>query len=299
MGTVTLLVLAVVAQFSAQEPSLDEVLARTAAYVEKLHNQVSGIVAEETYVQQARETRRRMNGPPSDRRRTLKSDLLLVRPPDVERYIEFRDVFEVNGVAVRDRQERLTKLFLAPTAASVDQIKSIVDESARHNIGDVMRNVNTPMLTLHFLLPDAQSRFRFKRQRQGAPELSAATEISGRNPALFQPPAGAWAIEFRETRKPTLIKSYNGGDFPAGGRFWIDPVTGAVLMSELRLQNADLTAIIDVSYLEQTALGFRVPIEMRERYRTQFQRVEGTATYSRFRQFQVKTGEAIVKPPGR
>ena len=251
-------------------------------------------------MQQARETRRRVNGPPpSDSKRMLKSDLLLVRPPDAERYIEFRDVFEVNGRAVRDRQDRLTKLFLTPTAASVDQIKSIVDESARHNIGAVIRNVNTPLLTLYFLMPDVQSRFRFKRQRQGAPELSAATDFPGRDPALFQPPTGAWAIEFRETRKPTLIKTYNGGDFPAGGRFWIDPVTGAVLMSELMLQNGDLTAIIDVCYVEQAALGFRVPIEMRERYRTQFQRVEGTATYSRFRQFQVKTGETIVKPPGR
>jgi hypothetical protein len=297
-GTVPCVVLACVAQFSAQEPTLDAVLARTAEYVQKFHSQVSGIVAEEIYLQQARDTRRRTNGPSSDTKRTLKSDLLLVRPPDGERYIEFRDVFEVNGMPVRDRQDRLSKLFLTPTQASVDQIKSIVDESARHNIGGVMRNVNTPMLSLHFLQPDVQPRFRFRRRKQGTPELSAATDFPGRNPAVFNPPAGAWAIEFKETRRPTLIRTDHGDDLPAIGRYWIDPVTGAVLMSELMLRNSEVTAIIDVSYLDEPTLGFRVPQEMRERYRTPSERVDGVASYSRFRQFQVKTAESIGKPPG-
>lgn len=298
-GAFVFLLVALAFAGAAQEPSLEDVLSRTAAYVRDLHTKVSGIVAEETYVQQARNTRRRLNGPPSpDTRRTLKSDLLLVKPPDADRYIEFRDVFEVNGTAVRDRQDRLTRLFLTPTQASVDQIRSIVDESARHNIGAVTRNVNTPMLTLYFLLPEVQPRFRFRRQRQGIPELSSGNDFPGHDASIFEPPAGAWAIEFREMRKPTLIKTENGDDFPATGRFWIDPATGALLLSELSLQNANLSAVIDVSYVDESTLGFRVPIEMRERYRTPSERVEGIATYARFRQFQVKTGESIAKPPG-
>ena len=37
-------------------------------------------------------------------RRELKSDLLLVKPPRESRYVEYRDVFKVDGAAVRDRR---------------------------------------------------------------------------------------------------------------------------------------------------------------------------------------------------
>ena len=104
-------------------------------------------------------------------------------------------------------------------------------------------------------------------------------------------------IEFRET-KTDLIKTDKGGDFPASGRFWIDPETGAVLMSELVMENADLTATIDVSYQSEPVLGLpRADRNARALPRRSDERVEGTATYARFRQFQVKTGETIVKPP--
>jgi hypothetical protein len=70
------------------------------------------------------------------------------------------------------------------------------------------------------------------------------------------------------------------------------------VLSELLLRGEDLTAVINVSYQSEPLLGFRVPIEMRERYRTSDERVEGIATYGRFRQFQVKTDQSIGKPPG-
>ena len=286
---------------AAQEPTLDHVLARAGEYVLKLHTQVSGIVAEETYRQQARETERRTNGPGANaaQQQTLKSDLLLVRPPDVDRYIEFRDVFEVNGVPVRDREERLTKLFLTPTAASASQIKAIADESARHNIGDVTRNINTPMLSLYFLLPQVQNRFRFRQQRGGTPELANGTDFPTYDPRLFAVPAGASVVEFTEVTKPTLITTNEGKDFPSKGRYWIEGATGAVLLTELVMQNADLTVIIDVSFQSEPLLGFRVPMEMREKYRGPNDRVQGIATYGRFRQFQVRTDQNVQKPPGQ
>jgi hypothetical protein len=281
-----------------QQPSLEQVLARAADYVQDLHAKVSGIVAEETYLQQARGTRSTTLAKATDQRKTLKSDLLLIRPPDADRYIEFRDVFQVNDTPVRDRQERLTKLFLTPTQATADQIKTIADESARHNIGNVMRNVNTPMLSLHFLWPVNQTRFRFRRQNSGSPELATATDFPRMDATRFNPPADAWVIEYRETTKPTVIKTHGAKDLPANGRYWLEPSTGAVLLSELVLRTTGLHVVIDVSYQSEPLLGFRVPVEMRERYRATDERVEGIATYGRFRQFQVKTAETIGKPPG-
>jgi hypothetical protein len=279
----------------APEPSLNQVLERAAQYVTTFHQQLSGIVAEETYLQNARSMRRASSA--VDSRRSLKSDLLLVRPPEADRYVEFRDVFEVNGTPVRDRDERLTELFLKPTSANVDRIRAIVDESARHNIGDIPRNVNTPMLTLYFLQPDRQRHFRFKRAQAGRPQLGSGAAMPGRSAAVFQVTTAMWVIEYRESERPTIIKTDRGRDFPASGRFWINPETGAVMMSELVMENSEVTATINVSYQSEPMLGFLVPVAMRERYRARDERVEGIATYGRFRQFQVKTGEIIAKPP--
>src|SRR5258708_2584216 len=107
---------------SAQEPSLDAVLKRAGAYVVEFQRQLSGVVAEEEYIQDARPAASSASGPFAARQagmlrhRELKSDLLLVRPAGLDRWMQFRDVFEVDGQPLRDRTERLMKLFLAPTA---------------------------------------------------------------------------------------------------------------------------------------------------------------------------------------
>jgi len=85
-------------------------------------------------------------------------------------------------------------------------------------------------------------------------------------------------------------------DLPAKGRFWIEPATGRVLMSELVAQNRRLRATIDVSYQSEPLLGLLVPIEMREWYdnlRTG-SHIEAVATYGRFRQFQVNTDQTFL-----
>src|SRR5436305_13761733 len=97
---------------SAQEPTLRDVLARAADYNVEFQRQLSGVVAEEESVQ---DTGPSALGGSFNRQaslpqlRELRSDLLLVRPAGVDRWIQFRDVFEVDGHPVRDRTERLMK----------------------------------------------------------------------------------------------------------------------------------------------------------------------------------------------
>src|SRR5450755_2760508 len=90
----------------AQEPALATVLQRAAAYVADFHHQLAGIVLEEHYVQDVRLTvDPRFSGAaiPRVTHRVLTSDLLLLRPVGADRYVEYRDVFEVDGKPVRDR----------------------------------------------------------------------------------------------------------------------------------------------------------------------------------------------------
>ena len=266
---------------SAQEPSLDVVLARAGAYIVEFQRQLSGVVSEERYVQDVHPgTSQGVRFvSPAVTHRDLKSDLLLVKPVGADRWIQFRDVFEVDGQPVRDRNERLMKLFVEPSSTTANQVERIVSESTRYNIGNLVRSVNVPVLALVVLHPDVQSRFRFKRIGGGATVADAA-----------------WVIQYREVEHDTMIRTANGRDLPARGRFWIEPGTGRVLRSELIAQDVTIQGTIDVTYQPEPQIGLLVPIEMREHYeiRKDGSRVDGTATYSRFRQFQVKVDEKIA-----
>jgi hypothetical protein len=273
----------------AQEPpALDAVLAHAGAYVMEFQRQLSGLVAEEQYVQDVRYplgTGTRYN-PLLTRHRELKSDLLLVKPAGADRWIQFRDVFEVDGKATRDRNERLMRLFLAPDSSSASQVQRIADESSRYNIGNLYRTVNVPVLALVVLDPANQPRFTFKRSTHREPLLEHGTESA----------ADIWVIEYQEVQKQTMIRTTNGRDLSARGRFWIEPASGQVVASELVAEDLTIKGIIDVDYAIEPAIGLLVPASMRERYdiRRDGSRVDGEASYTRYRQFQVKVDEKLA-----
>src|SRR5262245_18145712 len=161
----------------AQEPSMATVLERADEYVTAFQRQLSGVVAEETYVQDVREPLPGGTGPRAPMRRgpthrELKSDLLLVKPVKADRWIQFRDVFEVDGKPIRDRSERLMKLFVEPTAATADRAEQIVTESARYNIGNVVRTINVPLFALLILDPQRREHFKFTRVGSGSPTIA-------------------------------------------------------------------------------------------------------------------------------
>ena len=274
---------------SAQEPSLVTVLDRAGAYVVEFQRELSGVVAEEHYVQSVRYplgTGNRINSlwPVH---RELKSDLLLVKPAGVDRWLQFRDVFEVDGKEIRDRNERLMQLFVKPSSSSAAQADRILTESARYNIGNLQRTVNSPVLALVILDPANQPRFSFKRVAPGDPRLGRGTA---------RPPHTIWVVEYREVEKGTVIRTTNGRDMPSRGRFWIEPLTGQVTASEMIAEDPIIKGTIDVEYQIEPAVSLLVPVEMRERYeiRRDGSRVDGTATYGRFRQFQVKVDEKLA-----
>ena len=61
----------------------------------------------------------------------LRSDLLFVKPNPSDDWLTFRDVFSVNGRAVRDREERLTKLLTGlATLVAVEEGTVDLDEPA-------------------------------------------------------------------------------------------------------------------------------------------------------------------------
>ncbi|HEY1911104.1 MAG TPA: hypothetical protein VGG73_09285, partial [Vicinamibacterales bacterium] len=211
---------------------------------------------------------------------------LLVKPVGGDRWLQFRDVFEVDGTPVRDRSERLMQLFITPSASSASQTDRIMQESSRYNIGNLQRTVNVPVLALVVLDPVHQGRFAFKRTDHRTPLLEQNRPK----------PADVWVIEYQEVQKQTMIRTTMGRDLSARGRFWIEPATGHVLASELTAEDFTIRGTIDVDYENEPAMGLLVPSVMRERYdiRRDGSRVDGEANYSRFRQFQVTVDEKLA-----
>ncbi|MCK7492273.1 MAG: hypothetical protein MZW92_12240 [Comamonadaceae bacterium] len=127
----------------------------------------------------------------------LVSEFALVRVEDAGRtlWLAFRDVAEVDGRPVRDREERLQRLFRTPPANALAQARAIAFASAQYNIGDVVRTVNMPTLALEFLEPAAQTRSRFRK--------AAEETVDG---------VRAWVVSFEERARPTRIQDNQGAE---------------------------------------------------------------------------------------
>jgi hypothetical protein len=278
-----------VAVVSAQDPTFDVVMARAAEYVARYQTQLRGLVAEEHYRQNVMSMAPGRNIGPGARARQsregreLKSDLLLVKLGGENFWMQFRDVFEVDRKPVRDRDQRLSKLFIEAKADARAQAESIQQESSRYNLGPLMRTINVPIMALLFLERNVQPVITFRQGKAG-------------NVKRFEGLADAdaiWMVEYREEQKGTMVKGANNKDIPSHGRIWLDSSNGRVLQTELISEDTDLRADINVFYKKEQGLELLVPGEMREVYviRRNDMRIDGRATYGRFRQFTVSTTE--------
>lgn len=277
------------AALPAQEPlTVDEVIARAAAYVEDFVEQLSTVVMEEDY----RQTSYRNRGGNATRTR-LVSEFLLMRVQGIGEWIGFRDVFEINGRQIRDRQDRLATLFLGDATTALAQAQRIAQESARYNLGSTGRTFNVPTYALFFLHPSNTRRFRFEKAGEGCADENTA-----------------WDIRFEEIEYPTLTRGFEGISLPSHGRFCLDPMSGRVIETQLELYHpyAGLgrpatDAMATVRFALEPRLNLWVPLEMRERYS---ERIGGstssTARYRNYRQFSVTvnegTGQGPIVPPG-
>lgn len=276
---------------------LAEVLRRAGLYVEEFQRQLSGIVAEETYRQEVVPVVVPGRGQPiRPEQRLLRSDLLLLRPDGGSAWVQYRDVFAVDGRSVRDRKDRLTELLTKPGRSAADRAQQIRAESARYNIGRIRRTMNVPVLPLEVLAPRRQSRFRFTLDETGTRRSNTQTSGLPSSPH-FRVSIEGWIVTFEERRGPTLVQTFSGGDVFSRGRFWLEPETGRVLASEMVAQDQHVSGTLHVSYQSEPLLGFLVPIQLRETY-TQAgysATIVGEATYGNFRRAE-NTAERAIGP---
>ncbi|HEX7485538.1 MAG TPA: hypothetical protein VF332_05260 [Vicinamibacterales bacterium] len=260
---------------AARDLELQRLLAKAADYIAGYQREYSMLVADEHYVQRTRAAQRE-----------LRSDLLLVRPAGIDGWVSFRDVYEVDGRPIRDRGDRLKRLFLDQSPEAQAQLQGIKEESSRHNIGQVERNINVPLFALKFLESDSLWRSSFT--------LAGTKDVAG---------VSATRVSYQEVAKPTLVSRREAQDLTGSGWFLIDPASGAVVGTMMQFTFPENGASIEfvVRYERDADLGLWVPAEMTEVYSTlrgttteRAWALDARAVYSRFRRFQV-TFETEIK----
>lgn len=309
--TAALVLCAPARQASAQPlPPVDDLVSRAGQYVVTYGQQLSLVIGIERYAQWMQN---------ADQIRPLVrntvSEFALVRVGDD--WLGFRDVIELDGKAVGDRQDRLQQLFLDSPATAVQSMRPIADASARYNLGPLQRNFNVPTTALFFLHPANRARFGFK--------------IEG---ADTQDGVRVLKVRYKEEKKPTIIRTSAGKDMPVKGQFWIDPADGRVFKTTMELESDALltggnsrmadnrfeepfqgsirpefsdrrarsTVSITVTYKRDARLELLLPGEMVEIYespfRSQFNNTESMskvncrATYADFKRFE--TGGRVI-----
>src|SRR5688572_23480143 len=250
----------------SQDNKTEALMAKSAAYVAQFVDQFSNVVAEETLVQETTIPRRK---------RTMRSDFLLVRYPGDTQWQTFRDVAEVDGKPVRDKEERLTKLFLEPASSAVRRARELQEAGSRYNLLDI-GTLNNPLMVVAFLQDSYRERFRFT--------LAGLDKKLG--PTVRQ-------VQFQEFKMPSLIKGNGNSDILTRGLVWIEEVTGRVVKTQLRIGGRSSPISIITEYKLDEELGINVPVAMRDWYPDGTGEIRGVATYGRFRRFQVSTTEDV------
>ena len=275
MRAITVIAALLVTVEAAQSDMFADVMRRAHEYVVVYEDhELSSVMASEHYLQQRLD---RFGQSQMDRE--LRSDYIIVQLPPQEDWFALRDVYEVDGMPVSDRADRFRRLFAGPRATVYDRAMAMAAENSRFNLGDVYRTINIPTFALRLLRPKDRGRIRF--QKVGEEQIESTH---------------TWVVNYEETRGPTFSGTRTGRDLPAHGRFWIEPDTGVVVRSEMILGGTRQLrdrATITVTYGLEPSLGFRVPVEMRERYdrpdRKNADVIVAVATYSGFRRFDLRT----------
>lgn len=200
---------------------------------------------------------------------TIDSDFLLVQlGGDGEGWMPFRDAYEVKGRKLRERDDRLLKLFTTNHKDRFDKAAQLTADSTKFNLGNVARTINIPTLAMMFLHPRVNERFEFT---DGGEET-----INGRvlRKAIY-----------KEVARPTLIKTTRNRDLALTGTMLIDPFTGTVVKTELNAADPQVRCQVIVTFRRDEALDLWVPEKMEEFYKAYsgLDDILATATYSNVR----------------
>ena len=258
---------------AAQEAPLTSLLRRAADYTRHYEERFAVIIGDEEYEQRVHS--RSYHGPSA---RHIASEMMFLWLAGEHSWLSVRNVVSVDGDAIKNSQKRLDRLLSAGAPVGIAHLRQLRNEGARYNIGTIRRNFNDPMFPLQFLEPEMQHRFTFA--------LAGQETVGGTATAK---------VTFDEQLTPTFVQD-GIRSLPSHGILWMAD-DGHVLRTRFEVRDPvrGLTALVIVDYRPDARLDLLVPVTMHEFYGaagTAPERIECTARYSAFRQFE--TGARLI-----
>jgi hypothetical protein len=246
------------------ETSTRALVAAASKYVTHYQEEFAFLIADESYSQ----TRTDAGG--HTQNRLLKSEFFLTYLPADNEWVAVRDVLDVDGQPVAQREELRT--LLAKGGEIRGLISQVIARNARYNIGSTTRNFNEPTLPLLLVGEKRVNDVKFDRravEREGADTLAV--------------------LAFEERGRPTLVRGPEGS-LPAKGEITLEPGTGIVRKTTFELDRPGVKVRLITTYAREPKLGLWLPDVFTERYASEgpiSEVVMCEAKYTNYRRFEV------------
>jgi hypothetical protein len=229
----------------AQAPRLDvsekALTSAAVTYVAEYEKQFAFLIADEEYTQTLYDA--------DDRKvktRVLKAELFLTYLPTDGEWIAVRDVLEVDGEPVKDREDLRA---LLAKSRETRLVKELTWRNSRYNIGRLERNFNEPTLPLLLLDAKRTPRIRFDRKR-----------VTRENDVTLA------TLAFEERGAPTLVATRSDGPVRAKGEFLLDAATGTIRRTLFQLNRPGIAVVLETAYLKDDKLNLWLPSVFTEHY---------------------------------
>lgn len=263
-SAVTLAIGLLAAAPGAERRSLPD---RVRDYVDRFERDASALVAEEHYIQ-----RLELRSGPSRTHwtRELRSDYVLVKPADTSPWLGYRDIFEVDGTPVREREARVVALLAGTAPDSLARAAAFARDGSRFNLGPE-RTINTPTMALQLMARLNADRLRVRVPRNWEHQDTAS-------------------IAFEERDRPTIVRTPDGHNVESSGTVAVRVADGAILSAQLHFrftaERRRRDARMQITYGPVGGVSVLVPVRLSEQLPTSEGEASGVATYSKYRRFQ-------------
>jgi hypothetical protein len=249
------------------DTSTRAVVAAAAAYVADYQQQLTSILADETYSQEIISDTPLEAGMP--RVRHMRSEVFFMFIAGSQIWMAIRDVIAIDSEAVDRRPDVRHALRTLPTRRVAATFK---DYNSRFNIGHTYRNFNEPTLSLLVFDAKHRKRFSFTRERVHADRGTVLVTLT-----------------FQEKDSPTLIGDLDSGRVFSTGEMVVEAATGRVRSAVIEAETDEVKSRLETTYGRDERLGIWVPTVFRERYVRDEPRMEEIvceARYTNFRRFE-------------
>jgi hypothetical protein len=225
-----------------QQPSAEDLLKVSRAYLASYAPKVSGALLDERY------TLTFVAGGRMESPHRINSDLVLINVGGT--LVGIRDAYSIGGAKIREAKPRVAEMLAEPTQAKWDQVQEIARASFKYFLAESVVRFNDPMLVFRFLNPKDPSKFSYSIE--GKKKINGVETIG---------------LRFQENRADGVKYTLNTrGNASVSGRFWVDPATGAIHQTDLSIDSKTENSRITVSYAPAQGFEFLLPSKTIETY---------------------------------